>query len=125
MQKTKNEHKIKTLILKIKEENEELKEKTRLMKFQIEELKELRNSAKVWETIEIKWTKKLFIYKQQKEVLSNQVDALTQKKKDKENVLIDMEMINLKNVSMLNFEEIKRRIIEVDIEKMVEKNKEH
>jgi hypothetical protein len=111
--------------LKIKEENEELKEKTRLMKFQIEELKELRNSAKVWETIEIKWTKKLFIYKQQKEVLSNQVDALTQKKKDKENVLIDMEMINLKNVSMLNFEEIKRRIIEVDIEKMVEKNKEH
>ncbi len=95
------------------------------MKFQIEELKELRNSAKVWETIEIKWTKKLFIYKQQKEVLSNQVDALTQKKKDKENVLIDMEMINLKNVSMLNFEEIKRRIIEVDIEKMVEKNKEH
>ncbi len=111
--------------MKIKEENEELKEKTRLMKFQIEELKELRNSAKVWETIEIKWTKKLFIYKQQKEVLSNQVDALTQKKKDKENVLIDMEMINLKNVSMLNFEEIKRRIIEVDIEKMVEKNKEH
>jgi hypothetical protein len=34
-----------------------------------------------------------------------------------------MELINLKNVFMLNFEEIKRTI-EVDIEKMVEKNKE-
>jgi hypothetical protein len=33
-----------------------------------------------------------------------------------------MELINLKNVFMLNFEEIKRTI-EVDIEKMVEKNK--
>jgi len=34
-----------------------------------------------------------------------------------------MELINLKNVFMLNFEEIKRTI-EVDIEKMAEKNKE-
>ncbi len=91
------------------------------MKFQIEELKELRKTAKIWETVERKWTKTLFIYKQQKEALSNQVESPTQEKKEKENVLIDMELINLKNVSILNFEEIKRRIIEVDIEKMVEK----
>lgn len=95
--------------MRIKEKNEELKEKTWLMKFQIEELKELRKTAKTWETVERKWTKTLFIYKQQKEALSNQVESPTQEKKEKEkeNVLIDMELINLKNVSILNFEEIK------------------
>lgn len=76
-QKTKNEHKIKTLILIIEEDNEELKEKIGLMKFQIQELKQLRKMVKVWETIKRKWTKKLFIYKQQKEALNNQVEALT------------------------------------------------
>ncbi len=34
-------------MLKIKEENEDLKEKTRLMKFQIEELKELKKMTEV------------------------------------------------------------------------------
>jgi hypothetical protein len=57
--------------------------------------------------------------------LSSQVNALTQEKKETKNVLIDMELINLKNAFMLNFEEIKRRTIEAKIEKMVEKNKEH
>lgn len=80
-QKTKNEHKIKTLILIIEEDNEELKEKIGLMKFQIQELKQLRKMVKVWETIKRKWTKKLFIYKQQKEALNNQVEALTRGKK--------------------------------------------
>jgi hypothetical protein len=37
--------------------------------------------VKVWETIKRKWTKKLFIYKQQKEALNNQVEALTRGKK--------------------------------------------
>jgi pyruvate/2-oxoglutarate/acetoin dehydrogenase E1 component len=50
--------------------------------------------------------------------LSSQVEALTQKKKEKENVMIDMELINLKNVSMLNFEEIRRRITKAKILKI-------
>ncbi len=85
----------------------------------------MRKKAKVWETIERKWTKTLFIYKQQKDALSNQVESRTQEKKEKENVLIDMELINLNNVSMFNYEEIKRKTIEADIEKMAKKNKEH
>ncbi len=39
--------------------------------------------------------------------------------------MIDMELINLKNVSMFNFEEIRRRITKAKIKKLVEKNKEH
>ncbi len=34
--------------------------------------------------------------------LGNQVKALTTKKKEKENVLIDMELVNLKHVSIGN-----------------------
>jgi hypothetical protein len=33
------------------------------MKFETKELKELRKTIEVWETIERKWTKTLFIYK--------------------------------------------------------------
>jgi hypothetical protein len=40
-----NEQKIKMFILKIKEENEELKEKMGLMKSQAEKLKELRKTV--------------------------------------------------------------------------------
>jgi hypothetical protein len=40
--------------------NEEFKEKTRLMKFKTEELKELKKTTKIWETIERKWIKTLF-----------------------------------------------------------------
>jgi hypothetical protein len=46
-----NEQNIKTLLLKMKIENEEFKEKTRLMKSHIEKLKELRKTAEVWESI--------------------------------------------------------------------------
>ncbi len=35
--------------------------------------------------------------------------ALTKEKKEKENVLIDLELINLKNVSLLQFEELEER----------------
>ncbi len=44
--KTENEQKIKTFILKMKEVNEELKEKIGLMKSQVENLKELRKITK-------------------------------------------------------------------------------
>jgi ribosome maturation factor RimP len=46
-QKIENEQNIKTLILKMKEDNEKFKEKIGLMKSLIEELKELRKVAKV------------------------------------------------------------------------------
>jgi hypothetical protein len=47
--------------------------------------------------------------------LSSQLEALTQEKKEKENVVINLELINLKNVSMLNFEEIRRIITKAKI----------
>jgi hypothetical protein len=37
------------------------------------------------------------------------VKTLTKEKKEKENVLIDLELINLKNVSLLQFEELEER----------------
>ncbi len=40
--------------------------------------------------------------------------ALTKEKKEKENVLINLELINLKNVFLLQFEEFKRKTLEVE-----------
>ncbi len=40
--------------------------------------------------------------------------ALTKKKKEKENVLIDLELINMKNVSLLQFEELRRKTTKVE-----------
>ncbi len=37
------------------------------------------------------------------------MEELTKEKKEKENVLIDLELVNLKNVSLLHFEEIKTK----------------
>jgi hypothetical protein len=42
------------------------------------------------------------------------VKALTKEKKEKENVLINLELINLKNVFLLQFEEFKRKTLEVE-----------
>jgi len=36
------------------------------------------------------------------------VEALTEEKKEKENVLIDLELMDLKSVSLLNSKELKR-----------------
>jgi hypothetical protein len=70
-------------MLKVKEDNEEFKEKIRLMKSQSEKL-ELGKIGKVWETTKRKWIKTLFTYKHHKEALSSQIEALTQEKKEKE-----------------------------------------
>lgn len=81
------------------------------MKPQVKKLKELKKMVK-WK-LQIKhglWV--------------SRVEALTKEKKEKENVLIDLELINLKNVSLLNYEKF-RRITKVEIEKLVEANKEH
>jgi len=45
------------------------------------------------------------------------VKALT---KEKENVLIHLELVNLKNESLLQFEKLKRKTIEVEKEKLLE-----
>jgi hypothetical protein len=36
-----------------------------------------------------------------------------------------MELINLKSVSLLNFEKLKKKLIEAEIKKLVEANNEH
>jgi hypothetical protein len=50
------------------------------------------------------------------------METLTKEKKEKENVLVNSKLVNLKNVSLLNSKEI-RRVVEVEKEKLVEANK--
>jgi hypothetical protein len=40
--------------------------------------------------------------------------VLTKENKEKENILINLELINLKNVFLLQFEEFKRKTLEVE-----------
>jgi hypothetical protein len=42
--------------------------------------------------------------------LGSQVKALAKEKKEKENVLTYLEMVNLNNASMLNFEKLRKKI---------------
>jgi hypothetical protein len=53
------------------------------------------------------------------------VEATTKEKKEKENVLTYLQMVNLRSVSLLKFEEFKRSTIEVEKEKLAEANKEY
>jgi ATP-dependent DNA ligase len=46
----------------------------------------------------------------------------TKGKKEKKNVLIDLELVNLKSVYLLNFEELRRRATEAKKKKLVEAN---
>ncbi len=46
--------------------------------------------------------------------------ALTKEKKEKENALKNLELINLKNVFLLQFEKIKRKTNEAEREKLME-----
>jgi hypothetical protein len=61
--------------------------------------------VEAWEVTKKKWVKALFHYKQQQEALNSQVEALT-KKKEKENVLTNLELINLKNFSLFNLKNL-------------------
>ncbi len=81
------------------------------MKSQEEELKELRKIVEAWKSINRKWVDTLFHYKQQYEALGSQVETST-KEKEKENVLTDLELMNLKNVSLLDFEVFRKKIVE-------------
>ncbi len=78
------EQKNKMFIKKLQDENEDLKGSTTPLKSQDGELQNLKQKAKIWETIERKWTKALFLHKKQHEVLDSQVKALTKVKKGKE-----------------------------------------
>jgi hypothetical protein len=51
--------------------------------------------------------------------------ALIKEKKEKENVLIDLELINLKNVFLLQFEELRRKTTKVERKKLMEDKKEY
>jgi hypothetical protein len=53
------------------------------------------------------------------------VQSLAKEKKEKGNVLTNLELVNLKNASMLNFEKLRKRIAKVEKEKLVEENKEY
>jgi len=46
--------------------------------------------------------------------------ALTKEKKEKENALKNLELINLKNVFLLQFEKIERKTNEAEREKLME-----
>ncbi len=72
-------------------------------------MQDLRLKAEIWETIERKWKKEMFLHKKQQEALDSQVKALTKKKKENEKVLTNLELINLKNVSSLQFEELRKK----------------
>jgi len=55
--------------------------------------------------------------------LGSHVETLTKEKKEKENALIDLELMNLKSASLLIFEKLKRRIAKTEKDKLVEANK--
>jgi hypothetical protein len=53
------------------------------------------------------------------------VKALTKGKKEKEIFLIDLELVNLKNVSLLQSEKLRRKIAEENNKKLLEEKKEY
>ncbi len=115
----------KMFIQKLQDENEEFKGSTTRLKLQDEKLQNLRLKVEIWEIVERKRIKALFLLKKQQEALDSQVKALTEKKKEKDNVLIDLELINLKNVFLLQFEELRKKTTEVKREKLMEDKKEY
>jgi hypothetical protein len=89
-------------IKKLQDENEELKGRIAQLKLQDEKLQDLRHKVTIWETTKKKWTYALFFQKKQQEALDSQMKTLTKEKKEKENVMKNLELINLKNVSLLS-----------------------
>jgi hypothetical protein len=88
-------------IKKLQDENEEFKGRIAQLKLQDEKLQDLRHKVTIWETTKKKWTYALFFQKKQQEALDSQMKTLTKEKKEKENVMKNLELINLKNVSLL------------------------
>ncbi len=108
--RVKAKQKIKMLIKKLQDQNEELKGSTTQLKSQ--DVQVLKQEVEIWETTKRKWIEALFLCKQQHEALGNQVKTLTKENKEKENVMTYLVLVNLKNVSLLQFEELRRKTIE-------------
>jgi hypothetical protein len=53
------------------------------------------------------------------------MEALIKEKKEKENVLTNLELVNLKSDSLLNFEEFRRKVGKAKKKKLVEANKKY
>jgi len=53
------------------------------------------------------------------------VETIIKENKEKENVLIDLELVNLNNASLLNSKKFRRKIIEVEKKNLVEENKKY
>ncbi len=51
--------------------------------------------------------------------------GLIKEKKEKENIKPDLELVNLKNVSLLQSEKLKRKIIEAKKEKLLEEKNDY
>ncbi len=116
------EQKIKVVIKKLQDESEELKDNITRLKSQDEELHDFQKKVEFWKTIKRKWTQALFFHNQQQKALNSQVKALIKEKKEKENVLTYLELVNMKNVYLLQSEKIKRKIIKAKREKLIEDN---
>ncbi len=109
--RVKAKHKFKMCIKKLQDQNEELKGSTTQLKSQ--DVQVLKQEVEIWETTKKKWIEALFLRKQQHEALGNHVKTLTKENKEKENVLTYLVLVNLKNVSLLQFEEFRRNTIEI------------
>ncbi len=64
----------------------------------------------------MKWIEVMLFHKKQQEALDSQMKSVTKEKKEKDNALIGLELINLKNVSLLQSKELKRNIVEAEKE---------
>ncbi len=51
--------------------------------------------------------------------------TFTKQKKEKENVLTNLKLVNLKNVFLLQFEELRRKIEEAKKDNLLEEKKEY
>jgi hypothetical protein len=60
------------------------------------------------------------MYKQQQEALGNQVKTLINEKKENENILTYLELVNLKNVYLLQSKELRKKTRKADKEKLLE-----
>jgi hypothetical protein len=53
------------------------------------------------------------------------VKTLTKENKEKENVLTYLELVNLKNVSLLQFEELRKKTTKIERKKLMEEKYYH
>ncbi len=66
------------------------------------------------------WIEALFFHKQQQKALGSQVKTPTKEKKEKEDVLTYLELVNMKNVSLSQFEKLKGNTTVVEKEKLLD-----